>query len=154
MLSGDRVQAAANIAQAAGIGEFYAGIDPKQKMDFIAELSAGGRNVLMVGDGINDAPSLLRADCSMSPSSAMQIAQNAADIVFQGASLAAVSTAYRAAVFCQRLVRQNFAIAILYNVFAIPLAVAGYVTPLVAAVAMSCSSLAVTFNALRFCRLK
>ena len=154
MLSGDRAPAAAAVAAQAGIGEWQAGLDPKRKMEFIARLAQEGRHVLMVGDGINDAPSLLRAHCSMSPSAAMQVAQNAADIVFQGASLAPVATALRAAVFCQKLVRQNFALAILYNVFAVPLAVAGYVTPLVAAVAMSCSSLAVTFNALRFNRLK
>ncbi|MDF3025358.1 MAG: copper-translocating P-type ATPase, partial [Alphaproteobacteria bacterium] len=154
LLSGDRMQAVAEIAHMIGIPEFYAGIDPKQKMAFIAQLTQEGRNVLMVGDGINDAPSLLRANCSMSPSTAMQVAQNAADIVFQGASLAAVHTAYRASLLCQKLVRENFAMAILYNLLAVPLAAAGYVTPLVAAVAMSCSSLAVTFNALRFCRLK
>lgn len=154
MLSGDREQVAAGVAQTAGIAEYHAGMDPKQKVEFIAQLSQNGRHVLMAGDGINDAPALLQADCSISPSSAMQVAQNAADIVFQGASLNAIPTAYCAAVFCQKLVRQNFALAILYNVFAVPLAVAGYVTPLVAAVAMSCSSLAVTFNALRFSRLK
>jgi Cu2+-exporting ATPase len=154
MLSGDRAPAAAAVAAQAGIAEWHAGIDPKQKMEFIARLAQEGRHAMMVGDGINDAPSLLRAYCSMSPSAAMQVAQNAADIVFQGASLAPVATALRAAVFCQKLVRQNFALAILYNVFAVPLAVAGHVTPLVAAVAMSCSSLAVTLNALRFGRLK
>ena len=108
----------------------------------------------MTGDGINDAPALLGADASLSPSSAMQVTQNAANAVFQGGSLMAVPDTIKAAVFCQKVVRQNFAMAIAYNLVAVPLAFMGLVTPLVAAVAMSCSSLLVTLNALRFSRLK
>jgi Cu2+-exporting ATPase len=85
----------------------------------------------------------------MSPASAMDITQNAADIVFQGDNLQPILTAWETALFSQTLVKQNFALAILYNVIAIPLAVAGYVTPLIAAIAMSSSSLLVIANAMR-----
>ena len=103
----------------------------------------------MVGDGLNDAPSLASAYISMSPASAMDITQNAADIVFQGDKLKPVLTAWNIAKFSQVLVKQNFALAILYNAIAIPMAIMGYVTPLIAAIAMSSSSLIVIANAMR-----
>lgn len=154
MLSGDRSDIAQRVASETGIAEFYADIDPRRKLDIVDGLVRQGKHVLMVGDGLNDAPSLARASVSMSPSSAMHITQNAADIVFQGDRLMPVYQALRVAAVSQRLVRQNFATAFIYNIIAVPLAVAGMVTPLIAAVAMSASSLAVTFNALRLNWLK
>lgn len=154
MLSGDRQSVAATVAGELGIKEYHAEVNPKQKLEMIDRLMQEGKRVLMVGDGINDAPALLRASCSMSPSTAMDVTQNAADVVFQGASLKPVLQVLRAAAFCRTLVRQNFAMALLYNLLALPLALAGMVTPLIAAVAMSSSSLAVTFNALRFNRFR
>ena len=149
LLSGDRQEVTKDIAAKLGIKIFEGALSPLQKTEKIAALKASGANVLMVGDGLNDAPSLSSATISMSPASAMDITQNAADIVFQGDELQPVLTALNTAKFSQTLVKQNFALAILYNVIAIPLAVAGMVTPLIAAIAMSSSSLLVIANAMR-----
>ncbi len=152
LLSGDLPEVTQAIAKKLGIASFEAGLSPVEKTNRIAALKASGAEVLMVGDGLNDAPSLAVASVSMSPASGMDITQNAADMVFQGDKLQPVITAWRTAKFSQTLVRQNFWLAILYNVIAIPLAVAGMVTPLVAAIAMSSSSLLVIANAMRLRR--
>lgn len=149
LLSGDRREITKKTANDVGIHNYEGALTPLEKTQRIAALKTNGAKVLMVGDGLNDAPSLSTATVSMSPTSAMDITQNAADIVFQGARLQPVLTAFHIAKFSQKLVRQNFILAIGYNVLAIPLAVAGYVTPLVAAIAMSSSSLVVIANAMR-----
>lgn len=154
LLSGDRQEVARDIAEKLGIEVFEGALSPVQKTEKIATLQASGAKVLMVGDGLNDAPSLSSATISMSPATAIDITQNAADIVFQGNKLAPVITAWRVAQFSQTLVRQNFWLAIGYNIIAIPLAVAGYVTPLIAAIAMSSSSLLVIGNAMRLSMMK
>lgn len=149
LLSGDRPGVAAAVAAQLGIDEWYGAVDPLRKHAMIdAEISAG-RHVLMVGDGLNDAAALSRATVSMSPSSALDIAQNAADIVYQRAGLASVAEVLQTAGRTQAIVRQSFGLALAYNIIAVPLAMAGFVTPLVAAVSMSLSSLLVVGNALR-----
>ena len=148
IVSGDRATAVAPVARALGLTA-QTGMNPQDKIDAIRRLTGGGHKVLMVGDGLNDGPALAASHVSMAPASASDVGQNAADAVFLGDSFAPVATAIVVARRTMRVVRQNFAIAIAYNALAIPLALAGLVTPLVAAVAMSGSSLVVVGNALR-----
>jgi Cu2+-exporting ATPase len=152
LLSGDRPAAVAAAAREAGIAEWHAQQSPADKTAVIARLAAEGRKVLMVGDGLNDGPALAAAYVSISPSTAADVCQTAADIVFQGDSLGAVTECLRVAGRARRTVRQNIALAILYNVAAVPLAMLGQVTPLLAAAAMSGSSLLVVGNALTLAR--
>jgi Cu2+-exporting ATPase len=149
LLSGDRSHAVAAIAAEAGLPAWRAEVDPAGKAAHLAALARAGRKVLMVGDGLNDAPALAAAHASLSPSTASEATQNAADAVFQGDSLAAVPEILAVARRAERTMRQNLALALLYNLAAVPLAIAGWVTPLIAAVAMSSSSLLVIGNALR-----
>ena len=149
LLSGDRREAVAAVAAAAGIEDWRAGCTPRDKLAALDSLRAEGAKILMVGDGLNDAPALAAADVSISPSSAADIAQVAADIVFQSRSLRPVADALAVARRAQALVRQNIGLAVGYNLFAVPLAVAGLVTPMVAALCMSGSSIVVVLNAVR-----
>ncbi len=149
LLSGDREPAVAAAARQAGIAQWQAAAKPAGKVDYLAELEAQGRKLLMVGDGINDAPALAAAHASMAPANATDIGRTAAGLVFTSAELAAVPYAVQVARSARRLVHQNFALAALYNLIAVPIAVLGFASPLVAAIAMSSSSIVVTANALR-----
>lgn len=152
MLSGDRDAPAATIAKQTGIDAWRALSDPKQKTERLEALRASGHKTLMVGDGLNDAAALALAHVSISPATAAQASQAAADMILQGEALAPIAEAVDVARTAQRLVFQNFAFAAIYNALAVPLAAAGLVTPLIAAVAMSASSLLVMLNALRLSR--
>lgn len=149
LLSGDRRAAVAHVAMQLGIGNWRAEARPQDKITYLEELKAQGCTILMVGDGLNDAPALRAAHVSMSPGSAADISQRAADFVFQGENLSPVIEGIQTARRARSLVFQNFGVAFSYNAIAIPLAALGYVTPLIAAIAMSSSSLLVTLNALR-----
>ena len=146
--TGDRAASVATATKGLGLTA-QTSMTPADKLDLIARLQSQGHRVLMVGDGLNDGPALAAGHVSMAPASASDVGQNAADAVFLGDSLLPVAKAIVAARRTMRVVRQNFVIAIGYNVVAVPLAFMGLVTPLVAALAMSGSSIIVVANALR-----
>jgi len=152
LLSGDREAVVRQVAEELGIKDWQAHCTPADKRQRLDALSAKGRKVVMVGDGLNDAPALAAAHASLSPSTAVDVSQTAADVVFQGRKLSPVLEAFAVARRADRLVKQNFALAFLYNSITIPLAVAGLITPLAAAIAMSSSSLVVIGNSLRLAR--
>ncbi|MET0277957.1 MAG: heavy metal translocating P-type ATPase [Pseudorhodoplanes sp.] len=149
IFSGDRAAAVEPVAKALGVTHWNAGLKPADKVRLIDHLKAKGAQVLMVGDGLNDAPSLAAANVSISPISAADLSQAQADAVFLGDALTPVLEAIRAARKARALMRQNLWLAIIYNAIAVPVAMAGLVTPLIAAAAMSGSSILVTLNALR-----
>jgi Cu2+-exporting ATPase len=149
ILSGDRDDAVAPIARTLGIEHWQGGLKPAEKIARIEEWKAYGHRVLMVGDGLNDAPSLAAAHVSLSPISAADVTQAQADAVFLGERLKPVLDAVVIARRARALMTQNLWLAAIYNGIAVPIAIAGAVTPLIAALAMSGSSLLVTLNALR-----
>ncbi len=149
ILSGDRDAAVAPIAAALGIAQWRGGLKPADKIAFIDTLKEQGRRVLMVGDGLNDAPALAAAHVSLSPISAADVTQAQADAVFLGERLMPVYDTVKIARRARGLMTQNLWLAAIYNTIAVPVAIAGMVTPLLAALAMSGSSMLVTLNALR-----
>src|SRR5690606_25805340 len=151
ILSGDAEGPVAEIARQTGL-DAQGGLRPAEKLAQVDALRNAGHKVLMVGDGLNDGPALAAADASMAPGSASEVGLQAADFVFVQDSLLAVPRALSASRRTMAVVRQNFVLAIGYNVLAVPLAIAGLVTPLVAAAAMSASSLIVIANSLRLAR--
>ncbi|MBA1143098.1 heavy metal translocating P-type ATPase [Mesorhizobium neociceri] len=149
MLSGDTAAACREVANLLDIRRFVPDLLPSGKVERIETLATAGHKVLMVGDGLNDTPALGAAHVSIAPASAAEIGRNAADFVFLRESLLAVSLALEVSRKAGGLIRQNIAVAILYNTIAVPVAILGHVTPLIAAIAMSASSLLVIGNALR-----
>lgn len=151
ILSGDREVAVRPVAEELGI-EGRGSASPAQKLARIETLRGEGHRVLMVGDGLNDGPALAAAHASIAPGTASDVSQQAADAVFVGEKLLPVAMAVKTSRATMRIVRQNFGFAIGYNLLAVPLALAGLVTPLIAAIAMSLSSLVVVANSLRLAR--
>lgn len=151
ILSGDRTEAVEPVAQALGLIA-HAKASPQAKLAELESLKQQGKHPLMVGDGLNDGPALAAAHASIAPGTASDASQQAADAVFIGERLMPVADAVAMARRTMQIVRQNFAFAIGYNIIAVPLALAGLVTPLIAAVAMSVSSLIVVSNSLRLAR--
>ena len=152
VLSGDNMPAVAGTAARLGVSDYSASVFPADKVARLAALAKSGRKVLMVGDGLNDAPALAAAHVSMAPATAADVGRSAADFVFLRESFTAVPLTFAVSRRAGVLIRQNFALAFGYNVIALPVAIAGHVTPLIAALAMSLSSVVVVMNALRLAR--
>lgn len=127
---------------------------PDQKLVYVTELQQRGRRVLMVGDGVNDAPALAAATVSCSLSGSSDIALENADVIITGDDLSRIATAYRISRATMTIIKQNLAWAFVYNIIGIPLAMTGLLTPVYAAVAMTASSLLVSLNSLRLMRFK
>ena len=149
LISGDIAGPVAALAGRLGIANYTAAALPEDKLSLIADLSAKGHRVLMVGDGLNDTAALAGAHVSISPASALDAARVASDIVLLGADMAPIADAMRIAGQARRRILENFGLSAAYNVIAVPLALAGLATPLAAALAMSLSSITVSLNALR-----
>lgn len=149
LISGDTTAAVEDLAQRLGIQKWLAEALPQDKAARVQSLSEQGRKVLMVGDGLNDTAALTAAHVSISPASALDAARVASDIVLLGQDLEPIAEACVVASKATKRIRENFRIATLYNVIAVPLAIAGFATPLIAALAMSSSSITVSLNALR-----
>ncbi len=149
LISGDSTGAVEELSARLGIAKWIAEALPADKAQKITALSEAGRHVLMVGDGLNDTAALAAAHVSISPATALDAARVASDIVLLGNDLGPIPEAVEVAQKATRRIRENFRIATLYNVIAVPLAIAGLATPLIAALAMSTSSITVSLNALR-----
>lgn len=149
LVSGDVAPAVEDLATRLAIPHWQAGILPEGKARFVSGLVEDGRSVLMVGDGLNDTGALAAATVSISPASALDAARVASDIVLMGQDIAPVSDALHIAGKSVKRIRENFAISFGYNIVAVPIALVGLASPLLAALAMSISSITVTLNALR-----
>jgi len=149
LLSGDNQKTVEQVARATAIDEFYFEQTPIDKVNFLQKLKAQKQKFMMIGDGLNDAPALALSDVSISFSKAADITQNIADVIIQGENLAPLKNLLSSSKQAIRLMKQNLVIALVYNLIAVPFAMAGSVVPLVAAIAMSSSSLLVLFNSLR-----
>lgn len=149
LLTGDKKSMARETAKLLGIDIWQAEVSPTDKLARLDELKDAGHLTLMIGDGINDAPALASAYASASPAGAADVSRAAADIILQGDKLSGLITAVGTAKDAQKRVFENLSLAVIYNMIAVPLAVFGMVNPMIAALAMSGSSMLVTLNALR-----
>jgi Cu2+-exporting ATPase len=149
LISGDHADAVALAAAGAGIDAYFAGVLPEEKVEHVRKRRAAGAHVLMAGDGINDAAALAAADVGLAMGRGAEVAVHAADIVVRAPRVGAIADAVGLARATLRRVRENLAVAVLYNAVAIPLAALGWLHPLPAAIAMSLSSVVVTGNAVR-----
>ncbi|MFS6937745.1 P-type cation-transporting ATPase [Neisseria animaloris] len=149
VLSGDRTMAVETVARQLGLDAYHAEASPEDKLAYVETLQRQGRKVLMVGDGINDAPVLAQADVSVVVAGGADIARDGADVVLLNDDMRVLPLMVRQARKTRSVIRQNLAWASMYNLIAVPLAVLGFVTPWIAALGMSLSSLLVSANALR-----
>ena len=149
MLTGDHEKSAHRVAQLIGINNVHANLSPEGKLSFVQELQKKGKVIVMVGDGVNDILALGAADISIAMGSGSEIAIDVGDVVLLNDSLISLLSAFKISSTTFSLIKQNFGISLVYNAVTIPLAMAGYIIPLIAALSMSLSSLLVVGNSLR-----
>ncbi len=149
LLSGDSEGPVRALAERLGIDRWIAGATPEDKVAELDALRAAGHRVLMIGDGLNDAAALAAAHVSISPASAIDASRSAADLIILGDRIDRAADALDLARVARRRILQNFALSFGYNIVTVPIALAGHVTPLIAAIAMSASSIVVALNATR-----
>ena len=152
ILSGDVEVPVKTMADRLGIDVWIAGATPTGKVEALEDLASQGRKVLMVGDGLNDAAALAGAYVSISLASAVDASRTSADLILVGDDLSQVAKSLRLAKIAKRRILENFTIAAIYNLIAVPIALLGFATPLMAALAMSASSITVSLNAMRLGR--
>jgi len=149
IFSGDTPDAVKSLADRLNVTSAQAQLLPEQKVRLIAQMTQAGAKVLMIGDGLNDTAALAQAYASISPASALDASRTASDIVLLSRSLAEIPDAIATAKSARLRVLENFTIAAVYNLIAVPIAILGFASPLTAAIAMSASSITVLLNALR-----
>ncbi len=149
MLTGDRAEVASKIAKEVGIEEVESNLLPQDKAELIDSYHKKGEIVVMVGDGINDSIALAKSDIAIAMGSGADIAVEVSDVILLNNSLNSLKNSFLLAKNVFKSIKQNLSLSLLYNIIAVPLAVMGYVTPLVAALAMSLSSLSVVANSFR-----
>ena len=149
MLTGDHAGVAARVAKEVGISQFHAELRPEDKAKMISEMQEAGHRVMMAGDGVNDILALAQAEIGIAMGSGSDIAIDVSDVVLMNDSLSSLEASFKIARTTFRLVKQNLAISLVYNAITIPLAMAGYIIPLIAAISMSVSSLLVVGNSMR-----
>jgi Cu+-exporting ATPase len=149
MCSGDNEKVVAKVAHEVGIENYHASMTPEQKADFISSLKNENKTVVMVGDGVNDAIALSRADISIAMGKGADISLDVSDVVVLNDKLDGVKDSVYISKRTFRFIKQNLTISLIYNIVTIPIAIAGYVIPLVAALSMSLSSLLVVGNSIR-----
>jgi len=154
ILSGDHPSAVESVARRTGIGAWHAEQNPKRKMEFLENLQEEGKTVLMVGDGINDAPVLAVANASMTVSGASELANSAADFILTDNSMIYVDNVFTSGFRTRHIIRQNLLWALVYNLSAVPFAAAGFIVPWMAALGMSLRSLLVVLNSGRLAKRK
>ncbi len=154
LLTGDTASAAQRIAGETGIKQVVFRMHPNEKLRYLKKLQSEDKVVAMIGDGINDSPILAGAQVSIAMGSATQLAKFNADIVLMSNALGTLRDGLRHAVKTVAVIRQNLAWALVYNLIAVPAAIAGYVSPWMAAIGMSLSSLLVVLNSARLRRLQ
>jgi len=149
MATGDNEQVASRVAQSVGIQNVKAEMTPMDKASLVSSLKEEGKTVVMVGDGINDTLALSKADIAIVMGSGADVALAMSDVVVQNNSLLGIRDSFVISKRTYKFIKQNLMISLVYNVLTIPLAIAGYVMPLVAALSMSLSSLLVVGNSMR-----